>query len=330
MKRRIAAGVLAGALALSLSACSGDSADSSSNASASASASATDTETEAPKVVVSSEGMPTIKDGDIPQLEFPKGDAPEGIRVSVLEEGKGAEISKNDWISANYVGTVWGKTEPFDSSYSRNEPMTVALGQLVTGWSYGLEGRHVGDKLILSIPPEYGYGEDGQPSAGIGGEDTIVFYIELLDSWSMNATGEANATVETTPDNLPVEIEGEIGKPVTSVKVKEGAAEPTERQLTVIARGSGPELKKDDLFFYQVAQTYWDNSLNANTWTTDEAEGAGIQRGQVNDSSVLAALEGVPVGSRVLLLIPGTTDSGNSSVPAVAAVIDVVDIPKSL
>ena len=330
MKRRIAAGILAGALALSLSACSGDSADSSSKASASASASASDGETEAPEVVVSSEGMPTIKDGDIPQIEFPKGDAPEGIHVSVVEEGKGAEISRSDWISANYVGAVWGEKEPFDSSYSRKSPMTVSLSQLVTGWGWGLEGRHVGDKLVVSIPPEYGYGEDGQPSAGIGGEDTIVFYIELLNAWSMNAAGEADAAVETSPDSLPVEIVGEVGQPVASVKVKEGAAEPTERQATVIARGTGAELKKDDVFFYQVAQSYWDNSLNANTWTTDEAEGAGIQRGQVNDSSVLAALEGVPVGSRVLLLIPGTDNSEASPVPPVAAVIDVIDIPPSL
>ena len=33
---------------------------------------------------------------------------------------------------------------------------------------------------MVSIPPEYGYGSRGIPQAGIGGEDTLVFVIDII------------------------------------------------------------------------------------------------------------------------------------------------------
>ena len=34
----------------------------------------------------------------------------------------------------------------------------------------------------FSIPPEYGYGSRGIPQAGIGGEDTLVFVIDIIST----------------------------------------------------------------------------------------------------------------------------------------------------
>ena len=35
---------------------------------------------------------------------------------------------------------------------------------------------------MVSIPPEYGYGSRGVPQAGIGGEDTLVFVIDIIST----------------------------------------------------------------------------------------------------------------------------------------------------
>lgn len=307
MKRRIAALFSIGALALSLSACS--SSDKSDDGD--------------PTVVVSTEGMPTVNNsGDIPQIVFPDSKAPADIQVALLEEGKGAEIAKDDWVSVDYVGAVWGSEEPFDSSYSRATPLTMSLTQLVPGWGYGLEGRHVGDKLLLSIPPEYGYGSEGQPAAGIGGTDTIVFYIDIHQAWSANATGEKDAKVEVKAEDLPIEIDGGIGEPITTLKVKEGSAEPTELTMNVMARGSGTEIGANDTIYYQVAQAYWDNSNSVTTWAKDGEEvKVGVQNGPIGTGTILDGLAGIPVGSRVFLGIPADSENGT---PAVAAVVDVL------
>lgn len=307
MKRRIAALFSIGALALSLSACS--SSDKSDDGD--------------PTVVVSTEGMPTVNDsGDIPQIVFPDSKAPTDIQVAVLEEGKGAEIAKDDWVSVDYVGAVWGSDEPFDSSYSRSAPLTMSLTQLVPGWGYGLEGRHVGDKLLLSIPPEYGYGSEGQPAAGIGGTDTIVFYIDIHEAWSANGAGQKDAVVELKAEDLPIEVDGGIGEPITTLTVKEGSAEPTERTLRVIARGTGTEIGANDTVHYQVAQTYWDNSDSVTTWVKEGGEvKVGVQSSPIGSGTILDDLAGVPVGSRVLLEVPADVENGT---PAVAAIVDVL------
>ena len=41
-------------------------------------------------------------------------------------------------------------------------------------------GRAVGTRVMLSIPPELGYGDQGNKDAGIKGTDTLFFVIDIL------------------------------------------------------------------------------------------------------------------------------------------------------
>ena len=50
------------------------------------------------------------------------------------------------------------------------------------GWDQLVPGHNVGSRLVVSIPPEYGYGSRGIPSAGIGGGDTLVFVIDIIST----------------------------------------------------------------------------------------------------------------------------------------------------
>ena len=51
---------------------------------------------------------------------------------------------------------------------------------VIRGWDEGLLGHRVGSRVLLSIPPEYGYGARGVPQAGIGGGDTLVFVTDIM------------------------------------------------------------------------------------------------------------------------------------------------------
>jgi len=119
--------------------------------------------------------------GSKPVLEFPGNEAPEGLQVHVLRQGHGSVVGAGNEIEVNYLGQTWGG-HVFDNSYDRGQPLAfpIGVGMVIGGWDSGLVGQRVGSRVLLSIPPEHGYGHRGVPQAGIRGDDTLVFVVDIL------------------------------------------------------------------------------------------------------------------------------------------------------
>ncbi|WP_043499810.1 FKBP-type peptidyl-prolyl cis-trans isomerase [Georgenia sp. SUBG003] len=119
--------------------------------------------------------------GDKPELTFPDSGAPEGLQVQVLEQGSGDTVQAGQTIVVNYLGQTWGG-HVFDNSYDRGSTISfpIGMGVVIGGWDDGLVGQQIGSRLMLSIPPEHGYGPRGVPQAGIGGTDTLVFVVDVV------------------------------------------------------------------------------------------------------------------------------------------------------
>lgn len=102
------------------------------------------------------------------------------LKIEDIETGTGAEAVPGKQVTVHYVGTLENGTE-FDSSRSRNQPFTFALGagQVIRGWDEGFAGMKVGGKRKLVIPPEMAYGS--QAVGSIPPNSTLVFDVELLD-----------------------------------------------------------------------------------------------------------------------------------------------------
>lgn len=51
-----------------------------------------------------------------------------------------AKTKKGDKLSMHYRGMLFGLTDEFDSSFSRNQPFefTLGVGQVIKGWDQGL------------------------------------------------------------------------------------------------------------------------------------------------------------------------------------------------
>lgn len=127
--------------------------------------------------------MPTVS-GDFgrkPTLNFPDADAPADLHVTVLTQGDGQLVEAGDSVAVHYLGQVWGG-KVFDNSYDRGQPLSFQLGvgMVIRGWDDGLTGQRVGSRVLLSIPPELGYGARGVPQAGISGGDTLVFVSDIV------------------------------------------------------------------------------------------------------------------------------------------------------
>lgn len=132
---------------------------------------------------MSDQSMPKVNAvfGATPEVEF-QGAAPQGLRTVELVEGDGPVVRKGDTVTVNYHGLIWGTDKVFDSSFERHQPASfgIGVGQVIRGWDQSVPGHNVGSRLVVSIPPEYGYGSRGVPQAGIGGDDTLVFVIDII------------------------------------------------------------------------------------------------------------------------------------------------------
>lgn len=102
-----------------------------------------------------------------------------GIQYSVERQGQGPRPRNGDQVRVHYRGTLLDGTE-FDSSYARNEPAVFGLGQVIAGWTEGLQLMPIGAKYRFWIPGDLAYGPRGSPP-NIPPNSTLVFDVELID-----------------------------------------------------------------------------------------------------------------------------------------------------
>jgi peptidylprolyl isomerase len=119
--------------------------------------------------------------GPKPTVEVPKGPAPTQLVVKDLKTGSGVEAKSGDQVSVQYVGVLYSDGKQFDSSWDRGQPFSFQLGgsQVIPGWDQGVAGMKVGGRRELVIPPDLGYGAQGQPPT-IPANATLVFVIDLV------------------------------------------------------------------------------------------------------------------------------------------------------
>jgi peptidylprolyl isomerase len=115
-----------------------------------------------------------------PEIGKPSGEPPAKLVKEDIVVGKGKAAKQGDQITVHYVGVNYSTGDQFDASWDRGEPATFGLekGTLIDGWIRGIPGMKVGGRRKLTIPPDLGYGAQGQPPA-IPPNETLVFVIDL-------------------------------------------------------------------------------------------------------------------------------------------------------
>jgi FKBP-type peptidyl-prolyl cis-trans isomerase len=81
----------------------------------------------------------------------------------------------------HYKGTLKDGGKQFDSSYDRGTPFTfkIGKGEVIKGWDDGVIQMSLGEKAILHIPSEDGYGSQGAGGV-IPPNADLEFVVELL------------------------------------------------------------------------------------------------------------------------------------------------------
>jgi FKBP-type peptidyl-prolyl cis-trans isomerase len=100
-----------------------------------------------------------------------------GVVFIPIVEGTGASPSPTSTVRVHYHGTLRDGTV-FDSSVERNDPISLALNQVISCWTEGVQKIKVGGKAKLVCPSDTAYGDQG--SGDIPGGAALAFEVELL------------------------------------------------------------------------------------------------------------------------------------------------------
>jgi FKBP-type peptidyl-prolyl cis-trans isomerase len=315
--------------ALAVAGCASSSSSTTAKSSASASASAT--ATVAYQAVAVSGAL-----NKVPTVTIPKAKGTGDLYIKTLIQGSGETLKSTTTEGAvgNYVAYVWSgaTSKELGSSYSVND-QSVFAGSLLPGLSKALTGQKMGSRVLAVIPPKDAWGSAGAPSEGISGTDSLVFVIDLNQTFPYPTAVTAKQT-STGGGALPTVTAPAAGSTTgPTVKVNTKATAPKALQTKVLAKGSGAVVKKGQNIVVQYTGLIWRTGQVFETSWGDAPFSTPIGEGKVVPGWD-AGLVGQTVGSRVLLVLPpaegyGTAGNSQAGIKGTDTLVFVVDILKT-
>lgn len=242
-----------------------------------------------------------------PKVSIPAKKAGSKLVISTAVKGTGVALATGNSALANVELYKWsGSTHTLvDSTYSTG-PQIIPPQMGLLGLTDALKGARMGSRIVAVLPPKYGYGPSGQSQLQISGTDTLVWVIDLLQQFT--ATQSASGTQVSTGGGKLPSVTAKTGQaPVVSVPKK--TTPPAKLSVTTLIKGSGPALAKGDTAVTQYVGVNWrtDKVFGA-SWPSAQSTAGGLLSFQVGGTQVLPglsnALAGIPVGSRVMVVIP--------------------------
>ncbi|POX51719.1 FKBP-type peptidyl-prolyl cis-trans isomerase [Streptomyces sp. Ru72] len=266
--------------------------------------------------------------GQKPTVAKGSGSPSKDLAVKTVIAGGGQSVAENDYIQANYLGQIWDTAKVFDNSYDRGTPLVIQLaeGQIIDGWRYALAGRKAGSRVLMAVPPTWGYGTQGNQQAGIKGTDTLVFVVDVQNTFNAKSSAKGKAVAQSDSDLPKVGTNTDGKAPSIDVpKVKP----PTGLVAKYVIEGDGDEVKADNTVLVQYKGVLWDTGKEFDS-TYGRGQLASFSLQQVVKGWA-QGLTGKKVGSRVLVVIPpklgyGDNPPSGSGIKKDSTLVFVVDI----
>ncbi|UYM05051.1 FKBP-type peptidyl-prolyl cis-trans isomerase [Solicola gregarius] len=267
--------------------------------------------------------------GKAPEVDIPDKYSVDESDTRVISEGDGAEVKAGDDVLvqlAAYNGTTGADIFSMFSGQTA-QPQTMKVddkASLIPGLADRIEGQTVGSRLLVSITPEDGFGEQGNSQAGIGPDDTVVALVDLLP------TEEAPKATGTIDD---VKVTGSYGsKPTIDFKTPLFV---DKTQSKVISKGDGDTVKAGDTVKVDYLGV---NGRTGKEFDTSWKKGKStpvdfpLTEGQLIPGFI-QGLVGQKLGSRVAIAIPrddayGAGGNAQAGIEGTDTLVFVVDLQK--
>lgn len=118
-----------------------------------------------------------------PGVELSVGEGVPDTEFEDLVEGDGPVLEVGDTALIRYVNFRGDNGVAIETNWS-SDPLQVPYSEsLLPGLLEGMEGMKVGGRRAITVPPEDGFGEAGNPQGGLPVDTDMIFVIELLGTY---------------------------------------------------------------------------------------------------------------------------------------------------
>ncbi|MFC5859494.1 FKBP-type peptidyl-prolyl cis-trans isomerase [Agromyces flavus] len=190
--------------------------------------------------------------GDAPKVDFPTPVSPGTTQCTTVIEGDGENLIEGQQALvglAVYNGTTGDEIQVV--GFGDEDPVPVLLGSnTLPGLSKGLSCTSEGSRVAVVVPPEDGFGEEGNASLGISGDDSLVVVFDVQRAFMPRANG----TPQLTRDGFPAVVLAPDGRPGITVP-DEAPFESTEVEL--LKKGHGEEVESGDQVVVHYTGVNW-------------------------------------------------------------------------
>jgi len=269
--------------------------------------------------------------GAAPAVKIPAATANSKLAIKTVIKGTGPALGETDSFVGNYAVYIWrGKTNKLALSTFKGSPQVLAANVGLTGLKKALAGERMGSRVLAVLPPKDAYGSAGNSQIGVKPTDTIVFVVDLIKAFSSTASasgkhvsngGGALPTVTAIPGSGP------------TVKIPAKKRAPAKLIVKTLIKGSGPPIVKGQTIVTQYVGVNWrTGKAFDSSWSRKQPFGFTLD---ANPPQIIPAwdkgLPGVPVGSRVMLIVPpadgyGKTGNAQAGIKPTDTLVFVVDI----
>jgi FKBP-type peptidyl-prolyl cis-trans isomerase FklB len=158
-----------------------------------------------------------------------------GLQYKIIEEGSGESPKASDEVQVKYTGRLIDGTV-FDSTDKRGgTPARFKVGQVIRGWTEGLQMMKKGAKWELYIPSELAYGD--RATGTIPQNSTLIFDVELVD-FTTGATPPPAQPVTSDIIKVPSAEEMKKGAKIEIIKPEDVDKEIEKEKARKAAEGN--------------------------------------------------------------------------------------------
>jgi peptidylprolyl isomerase len=266
--------------------------------------------------------------GSAPEVKW-KGSMKAGkVETETLTEGDGEALAADNQVLAHlWIGNGYSQ-ETALSTYDEKKAELLTVNDQLPEFLAGIKDAKVGSRLAVTASAEEAFGETGNSQLGIANKDTVLVIVDLVSKVLDKPEGDTTPN----PDWMP--------KP----KFRDGvirsfdftdAPDPTDdlRKVQLI-QGTGPRVKKGQTIAVRYLGQAFDGEkpFDENFGDTGTGEPTTFS---IGTGAVIKGwdqgLDGMPVGSRVVLEVPselgyGAEGSPDAGIPKDATLVFMIDI----
>ncbi len=266
--------------------------------------------------------------GSAPEVKW-KGEMKAGkVETETVTEGDGETLEADDDVLAHlWIGNGYSQETAF-STYDEKKAELLTVNDQLPEFLAGITDAKVGSRLAVTASAEEAFGATGNSQLGIANKDTVLVLVDLVSKVLEKPEGEETPAPSWMPK--PKYRDGVI----RGFDFSE-APDPTgDLRKVQLIKGTGPRVKKGQTIAVRyLGQAFdGDKPFDQNFGDTGTGEPTTFS---IGTGAVIKGwdkgLDGMPVGSRVVLEIPselgyGAEGSPDSGIPKDATLVFMIDI----